>query len=310
MASVHLLSAAPADSPDPKALLDLEQMRASAAADRFGVHSLVADPGDAEIVLFVETSAAAGSYFDRVRRHPVYRAHRDRSYLFSSTDRPLALLPGIYASIERRWAHPAWTRSSGYLGVKETHPLRFDPDARATLLFSFAGSGSAHPVRRRILDLPAADALLVDSDHEPLTPDRYVRSIGDSAFVLSPRGGGPASFRLFESLMLGRPPVIVSDEWVPPAGPDWETCSVRVAEREVASIPALLAERAPEAEAMGAAAREVWLDWFAPEAAFHRCIDWCLDLARCAPQRAGARRARPYLQFLRPFHGARALARR
>jgi hypothetical protein len=310
MASVHLLSAAPADSPDPKAQLDLEQMRDSAAADRFGVHSLVADPDDAELILFVETSSAAGSYFARVRRHPVYRAHRDRAYLFSSTDRPLALVPGIYASIERRWARAAWTRSSGYLGVKEIAPLTYDPHATSSLLYSFAGSGSAHPVREQVLSLRHPESLLVDSDVEPLTPQRYARSIADSSFVLCPRGGGTATFRLFESLMLGRPPVIVSDAWVPPDGPDWDACSIRVFEREVGSIPQLLERRAPDAEAIGAAARAVWLDWFAPEAAFHRCIDWCLELGRLQSQRRGVRRFEPFLQFLRPFHGARAIARR
>src|SRR5262245_30184962 len=136
MTRVHLLSAAPPDSPDPKAFLDLEQMRASAAADTFREHTLVDDPQDAELVLFVETSAAAGRYFGRVVRSPVYRAHRERSYLFSSTDRPIARLPGVYASIERRWYRPAWTRSSGYLGVFERPGLAYEAGREPTLLFS------------------------------------------------------------------------------------------------------------------------------------------------------------------------------
>ena len=41
-------------------------------------------------------------------------------------------------------------------------------------------------------------------------------------------------------MMLGRVPVIVSDQWVPPDGPDWESFSMRVKEREVDTIPAML----------------------------------------------------------------------
>lgn len=309
MATVHLLSAAPQAGADPKALLDLEQLRASAAADRFGEHTLVDEPGDADLILFVETSAGAGRYFDRVRRHPVYRAERDRCYLFCSTDRPLALLPGVYTSIERRWYRDAWTRSAGYLGVKERGDLRYEPASSApSLLYSFVGSGSAHPGRQRVLALERPDALIVDSDARHLEPAAYADAIRDAAFVLCPRGGGTATFRLFEAMMLGRPPVVIADAWVAPDGPAWDACSIRVAERDVATIPQLLEARRGDAEAMGAAAREAWLDWFAPEAAFHRVVGWCLDLAAESGSRSGARRYRPWLQFLRPAHAVRSVA--
>ena len=311
MASAFLLSAA-ADDPrrDPKALLDLEQMRESAAVDGFGVHQLAGSPADADLVLFVETSAGGGPYFERVRRHPVFRAHRDRSYVFCSTDSVVALLPGIYASVEQRWYRDAWTRTSGYLGVKERPPLAFADGDPPSALFSFAGSGQAHPVRRRILDLPSTGATLVDSDRSPLGREGYADAIRDADFILCPRGGGTATFRLFEAMMLGRAPVIISDQWVPPAGPDWDRFSVRVAEREVELIPRLLAARRPEAAAMGVAARSAWLDWFSPEASFHRIVDWCLELAERSAGRSGWRRWSPYPQLLRPRHALRYAAKR
>jgi len=139
---------------------------------------------------------------------------------------------------------------------------------------------------------------------------RYVKSIKDSAFVLCPRGGGTSTFRLFETLMLGRVPVIVSDQWVPPDGPDWESFSLRVKEGEIATIPALLERRATDAPAMGRAARAAWFEWFSEGASFHRTVEWCLDLARFAPARVGFRRYAPYLQMLRPYDAARAVAKR
>lgn len=308
MARVYLLSAAPPDSPDPKAFLDLEQLRASAAADRFGAHSVAPDPEAADLILFAETSGAAGRYFGRVLGHPLYKANRSRSYLFCSTDRPLAVLPGVYASIERRWYRDAWTRSCGYLGVKEGGALTPDPRRRPSLLFSFVGSGSAHPLRHRILALADPSAALIDSDRRPLDPAAYADTIHDSAFVLCPRGGGTATFRLFEAMMLGRAPVILSDQWVPPIGPDWDSFSLRVRERDVDSLPEMLAARASEAAAMGTAARAAWLDWFAPEAAFHRIVESCVELAKTQPARSGLRRYSPLIQFLRPMHGSRAAA--
>jgi hypothetical protein len=234
------------------------------------------------------------------------------------------LLPGVYASIERRWYWKTWTRSGHYLGVKERGALQYQPDHSPCRLFSFVGSANAHPVRQRVMRLRHPDAILIDSYAEslaiqrgdrPAVPSdefigRYVRGIQDCAFVLCPRGGGTSTFRLFEAMMLGRVPVIVSDQWVPPAGPDWDSFSLRVNEARVEAIPALLETRAADARLMGEAARSAWVDWFSEGASFHRTVDWCLELARVAPARAGLRRCLPYIQMLRPYHAARSVAKR
>ncbi len=323
MTRVFLLSAASA-GPE-RAHLDLEQLRTCAGLDRFGVHIAVDDPDDADLILFVETSGNAGSYFEQVRRHPLYRERRADSYLFCSTDRLIPMLPGVFASVERSWYWPSWARSSHYLGVREGGHLRYDPDHGARpYLFSFVGSTASHPVRRRLMSIHHPHALLVDTragigDPGPLAradyerPDyerQYADSIRQSAFVLCPRGGGPSSFRLFETMMLGRVPVIVSDQWVPPVGPDWESFSLRIKEAEIHTIPGVLEERAPEAGHMGETARVAWLDWFSESASFHRVVEWCLELTRSAPSRAGMRRYAPYLQLLRPYHSARWMAKR
>jgi hypothetical protein len=325
MAFAYLLSAAPKEPErNPLAHLDLEQMLASAAQDRFGVHHICADPHDADVILFVETVGYKNQYFQQVRRHPVYRKFGWKSYLFAATDKVVPLLPGVYASIERRWYWPAWTRSGHYPGIKEEPGRRYDVDHVPSRLFSFVGSADTHRVRRSIMRLQHPDAVLIDSHAESLAIARgelprmspaeflarYVRSIKDSAFVLCPRGGGTSTFRLFESMMLGRVPVILSDQWVPPHGPDWESFSLRVKENEVNKIPDLLETCAPDAPSMGRAARAAWVDWFSEGASFHRTVEWCLELAHFAPARTGFRRYVPYIQMLRPYHAARVVAKR
>jgi hypothetical protein len=308
VARVHLLSAASSGpNAPPKALLDLEQMREAAASDRFGVHTTAGDPDDADLILFVETSTAAGPYFERVRRHPVYRRAREHSYVFSSTDRVVPLVPGVFASIERSDYLEAWSRPGHYLGVRERGDIRYMPAVEPSLLFSFAGSTAASPVRAAVLALPTDDARLLDTAEAPLDQAAYADSIREAAFALCPRGGGTASFRLFEAMLLGRAPVIVSDGWVSPNGPDWDAFSVRVAESEVASIPAILRERAGDAATMGAAAHEAWSEWFAPEVSFHRTVESLLALDALGPRRRGAARLAPWAHMARPVHVARAL---
>lgn len=260
-------------------------------------------------MIFVETSTCAGPYFESVRANATYREHRRKCYVYCATDLILPLVPGVFPSIARENYLPAWTRAGGYIGIRETEQLRFQPERRPSRLFSFVGSSATHQVRGEILRLSHPDALIVNTDDGPgasatsAAPDtRYRDTLLDSAFVLCPRGGGPSSFRLMETMMMGRAPVIVSDSWCPPTGPDWDRFSVRVGERDVQQIPELLESLRCRAGEMGSDAREAWLEWFGPETQFHRTVEWVLELEGQAEARDGWRRLLPLAKAARPFH--------
>jgi hypothetical protein len=138
---------------------------------------------------------------------------------------------------------------------------------------------------------------------------RYAEITKASKFVLCPRGLSVSSIRLFETMRMGRAPVILSDDWVAPPGAAWDAFAIRVAERDWERIPQILEAREHEAVAMGKRARTEWVEWFSREVAFHRIVDSCLALRaqRVLPERIA--RWPVYLQYLRPFH-ARKLVRR
>ena len=92
----------------------------------------------------------------------------------------------------------------------------------------------------------------------------YAESLGRSAFVLCPRGYGPSLIRLFEAMQVGRCPVIISDNWLPPPFVDWSTCSIRVPEASIEDIPAILRKRQGEAGKLGREARRVWEQFLSP----------------------------------------------
>lgn len=317
MAKVYLVSAgAGVPRPAEKAAWDLAALQRSSLLDPFGVHREVADPAEADLILFVETGIHGGRYFELVRAHELYKRRRSRCYLYCATDKVVPLIPGVFPSIERRWYWKSWVRPGHYVGVR---PRTADDDRAHTnepgLLFSFAGSGLTHPVRRAVLKLRHRDAEVVDTSAVPThisaevddmgAWSRYVALIRNSAFVLCPRGGGAASFRLFEAMMLGSVPVIISDEWVSPIGPQWSRISVRVREQDVTAIPMLLEGLRDHAQEMGRAARQAWLEWFSPDVSFHRIVQSCTELQDQQARRAGVRRLAPYSQFLRPYHCAR-----
>ncbi len=109
---------------------------------------------------------------------------------------------------------------------------------------------------------------------------------------------------------MGRAPVILSDDWVEPPGPDWSTFAIRVPEKQVADLPRILEEREEEAVERGELARAAWSEWYAKEVAFHRAVESCLALKeeRRIPETLA--RWPIYFQYLRPFHARRALAER
>lgn len=288
-------------------------MRQLAQRDRFGVHTVVASPAEADLILFVEHSTDAGAYFQDVRKHELHRSFPERCYLFCSTDRVIPFLPGVYAGIERSWFRSNWVRSGPYLGIGAEQPPAPDAEAGdARYLFSFVGTPHTAPVRARVIALEHPRGLIRDTAADKdnsLSPVEYAATVRDSAFVLCPRGGGTATFRMFETMMRGRVPVIISDEWMAPRGPDWPAFSLRANEADVAQIPALLERLEPEAAAMGRQAREAWDEWFAPEVLFHRVIDWCLQIRAQAPSRGPLMPLFPYVQLLRPYHTLRWGAR-
>src|SRR5712664_2540131 len=123
MAQVLLLSAAPAQSGDDYNRGALRKLWESAQVDTFGKHSLTNDPSAADLILFAELYGA-GAYFQLVRQHRFVKKFREKCFLFCSNDFVIPFLPGVYASIERRWSS-ARTRSGFYLGVSENEFVDF-----------------------------------------------------------------------------------------------------------------------------------------------------------------------------------------
>ena len=265
-------------------------MRASAAADRFGKHTLTEDPEAADLVLFV-AMGTCGDFAEEVRAHPLYRKYAEKCFLFDSGDHLRPVVPGVYASLHKKNYSPEHTRTGFYL-MPENPWVDYRPvTGNETYLAAFIGSVNTHPVREEIFKLDRPDIFALDSSKESYriryhgSPGekedfwkRYADSIGNALFSFCPRGRGPGSIRLYESMKTGRACIILADEWMPNEGVDWDSFAVFVPEKDVAGIPALLEKLRPRAKEMGERARAEWEKWFAEDVRFHRVIELCLDM--------------------------------
>jgi hypothetical protein len=113
----------------------------------------------------------------------------------------------------------------------------------------------------------------------------YAEQISRSSFVLCLRGIATSSYRTYEAMAAARCPVIISDHWVQPGGPD--DFAIFVSEADVKCIPALLESIEDGAIERGRLAREAYDAWFGPEVRFHRIVDWCGEVfeSRRIPER-------------------------
>tara|TARA_R100000008_G_scaffold1988_1_gene1642 strand:- start:4311 stop:5114 length:804 start_codon:yes stop_codon:yes gene_type:complete len=90
------------------------------------------------------------------------------------------------------------------------------------IVFSFMGSYITHPVRRRIHEHLSVrdDCYVADTgmwhfegseEKQIQNRQRYIELLGNTKYSLCPRGTGPSSIRIWESMAMGAAPVIISD---------------------------------------------------------------------------------------------------
>lgn len=285
-------------------------MRRAAAVDRIGRHTLVDEPSAADIILFVENAQYdTDPYYKQLRRHPLVREFREKTFMYNETDRPWCVLPGLYCSMPRRSFDGSRQRAFCYAYSVNPFIAEYAAVDQPDLLFSFLGAAT-HPVRRRLFEIGDPEAIVEDTSYfsvwralpareEERHHRRYASILARSKFVLCPRGVGTSTYRLFEAMQAGRTPVLLSDQWIEPEGPDWGSFLLRIPEGSVGELPEILRAHESEAVERGRQARSVWNAWFAPETVFHSAVEACTAILsdRRVPERFAARL--PALEYYR-----------
>jgi hypothetical protein len=265
-------------------------LRESAQLDPFGHHQLSSDPIDADIILFVEGHPGFDPYLLGVRHHLFWRRYSKKCFLYHDADYAVPILRGVYPSILKRDFLPDRCRGGGYIArLVENEFVRYRELDRTTVrwLYSFIGEANS-TVRRAIFarqhsrgfvrDTSGRHAWELRGSEQVNYKREFANIIEQSAFVLCPGGCGPTSYRLFETMEMGRVPVILSDQWVAPEGVPWKQFSLRLPESCVSELDGILTMHESRVEEMGRCARKAWEQWFAKPVAFHRLVEACASI--------------------------------
>ena len=234
-------------------------------------HTEVYDPSSADAVVFLESNRFKSRHdFGFFQKTDLLMEFAHKAYTINYADSPIAFLPGLYVALPRRSFDYCWTRAIPFPWASPNKQLQGfksdndDPEYKA----SFRGSLS-HPIRQKVLDVlsvhPELGQCIQDHgwfDHTLEEQLDYLIQIANSKFIVCPRGGGTSTYRLYEAIKLGRVPIIISDDWVPPDSINCNSFSVTISEKRIADLPALVDSYLARWPAMSSAALSAWNTYF------------------------------------------------
>jgi len=139
------------------------------------------------------------------------------------------------------------------------------------ILYSFIGYQNNQEVRKQIFSLPLVQNCVIkeretwhylqfykqvrsNTQHDfkkkwrQEDREEYKDILARSRFSLCPRGAGPNTIRFWESLQAGAIPILLSDEAWLPEGIDWSKSIIKVAEKDVCQIHAIVQNISQEQE--------------------------------------------------------------
>jgi len=254
-----------------------------------GPFTLVEKTSDADLILGIYGARTPGKVTEEQKK--LLRERADDFYVFETSDLALLAYQGVYCVLGKsrgrnhRFRTYCFPMENNY--IEEAYRETIEPD----LFFSFLG-GSTSWLRKRMyrLDFGRPDVIIRDTSyHQEWTawsPEweqnkrDYARLMARTKFVICPRGVTPTAGRMYEGMQMGRVIVVISDEYYPPEGPDWEKFMIRVPERDLPRLVEILTPYQDKWREMGKIARVEWEKWFAPNMWFQRIIENCVSISR------------------------------
>ncbi|MBC8081688.1 MAG: exostosin family protein [Hymenobacter sp.] len=256
------------------------------ALDKYKKHRAVTSPEEADIILFIENSRYHfDPFFKKLRNNPLVKKYPEKVFMYNPHDLPWFILPGLYTCLPKIAFDNRKVCAICYIEIINPY-INFNSDATPAYLFSFYGKPQSKP-RKEIMKLQHNRGIIITSEQDMYAEQKpkdlqlhYAQLLTNSKFILCPKGIGTSSSRLFETMQAGRVPVIISDNWVRPAGPDWDEFAIFIPEDEVHTIPDILEKEEESWPEKSRLARKAWEDFFAPESLFTYFTDNIITLER------------------------------
>lgn len=226
------------------------------------------DSADA-IIIQEKNSFKDFRYIHKLLTDPLVSKYTHKVFTINTDDCATGLLRGLYTSIPKHRFDSRLHTSVPFMEYPNemvfSKPTIKTPPA---LLASWRGNIKSNKIRLKMIaalqDIPEYHLEKTDSwlNHNPDEKMTYINLMQNTKFSLCPAGWAPVSFRIYESMALGRCPVIIADKFVPPIGPDWSSFALFFPEKEIYNLHSFLHRHEEQYEKLGNKAYNAWNSFF------------------------------------------------
>ena len=234
----------------------------------------VFNPQKADVFIIQEKRSFKNfRYIKELLRDPLISKNAGKVFTINSDDCATGLLRGLYTSIPRTRFNPGLHVSVPYMEFpNELVYSNLKRNDTPQFLAGWRGNPKSSGLRKKLFQTfqNTPDFCLENTpswlNHSLEEKGIYVDLILNAKFSLCPTGWAPVSFRIYESMALGRCPVIMADKFVPPIGPEWEEFALFLPEKKIKHLHGFLLEHEKKWSFLGRKAFEAWNGYFNSEA--------------------------------------------
>lgn len=243
------------------------------------------DPDKADVFLFLSHGLEESGILS-IKDHVLIKKHPSKCFFWCDDDHPLAILPGLYASLPSVFFNTNFHRTIFYLSRSNNliGKLKEEYKKKPPLYLASFQGGISSNLRKKLLGLKfKTDRIFTRAvqqlwatflfgagfDDQESVVNEYARLIFESKFVICPKGNGVSSYRVFETLEAGRVPVIISDKFVPPIVQQASEYMLFLKEADINKLEDFLIAREPEFGQLALNAATVFDKNFADHSKLH-----------------------------------------
>lgn len=258
------------------------EFKSSSCVDKFKLSS---SAESADLILFMETpNWKPRSHIENLCKEPLLQRYAHKLLTYNYQDGFAGFLDGIYVMTDKKrfvqGRHKSWSTLWPHNELIYTIDDNEIENSSVDHLCSFRGSISS-TLRKQIANhlqekqIPGFSFNTVNKwyDHQNDEKLLYIREILQSRFVLCPRGITPYTPRFFETMALGRVPVLLADNWVPPENLDIDSVAIRIHERDFSHLEDIIRSKEDDAIEMGHNGRKYWKTYFSKNIRLESLLD-------------------------------------
>ena len=229
-------------------------------------------PEQADVFLIQEHNSLKDfRYINEILNDPFLGKYFNKTFTINIDDCATGILRGLYTSLRKSRFNPDIYGAVPFLMYPNELVFSQKPTAIIpNYLAGWRGNTTSNKIRALIIeslsDKPDIHFGKTMSwlNHDEKEKQVYIDLIENSKFSLCPAGLAPVTFRIFESMALGRCPIIISDEFVLPLGPKWENFALFFPENDINGLYPFLLKNEPRYKELGERAHEAWQSFFGP----------------------------------------------